>query len=36
MIIFFISDRGVQMRGHNIWFNAELSKLIPNYHQIEL
>ena len=21
------------MRGHNIWFNAELSKLIPNYHQ---
>ena len=24
----------VQMRGHNIWFYAELTKIIPNYHQI--
>ena len=24
----------VQMRGHNIWFHAELTKIIPNYHQI--
>ena len=26
----------VHMRGHNIWFNAELIKVIPNYHQILL
>ena len=24
----------VQMRGHNIWFCAELTNIIPNYHQI--
>ena len=24
----------VQMRGHNICFYAELTKIIPNYHQI--
>ena len=24
----------VQMRGHNIWFYAELTKIFPNYHQI--
>ena len=24
----------VQMRGHNIGFFAELTKIIPNYHQI--
>ena len=24
----------VQMRGHNICFNAELTKIIPNYYQI--
>ena len=24
----------VQMRGHNIWFYAELTKIIPNYYQI--
>ena len=24
----------VQMRGHNIHFHAELTKIIPNYHQI--
>ena len=24
----------VQMRGHNICFNAELTKIISNYHQI--
>ena len=24
----------VQMRGHNIWFHAELIKMIPGYHQI--
>ena len=24
----------VQMRGHNIGFYAELTKIIPNYHQI--
>ena len=24
----------VQMRGHNICFNAEITKIIPNYHQI--
>ena len=23
----------VQMRGHNIYFNAELTNIIPNYHQ---
>ena len=23
-----------QMRGHNIYFYAELTKIIPNYHQI--
>ena len=26
----------VQMRGHNIWFYAELTKIIPNDHQILL
>ena len=26
----------VQMRGHNICFYAELTKIIPNYHQILL
>ena len=26
----------VQMRGHNICFYAELTKVIPNYHQILL
>ena len=24
----------VQMRGHNIWFRAELTKIIPNYRLI--
>ena len=24
----------VQMRGHNIWFYAELTKKFPNHHQI--
>ena len=24
----------VQMRGHNICFYAEITKIIPNYHQI--
>ena len=24
----------IQMRGHNIYFYAELTKIIPNYHQI--
>ena len=24
----------VQMRGHNICFYAEVTKIIPNYHQI--
>ena len=24
----------VQMRGHNIWLYAELTKIVPNYHQI--
>ena len=24
----------VQMRGHNIGFYAELTKIIPNYHQL--
>ena len=23
----------VQMRGHNVYFYAELTKIIPNYHQ---
>ena len=27
-------DEMVQMRGHNICFNAELIKIIPNFHQI--
>ena len=27
-------DETVQMRGHNIWFYAELTNIIPNYHQI--
>ena len=27
-------DEIIQMRGHNICFYAELTKLIPNYHQI--
>ena len=27
-------DETVQMRGHNICFYAELTKIIPNYHQI--
>ena len=27
-------DKTVQMRGHNICFYAELTKIIPNYHQI--
>ena len=27
-------DETVQMRGHNIWFYAELTKIIPKYHQI--
>ena len=26
----------VQMRGHNMWFYAELTKSIPHYHQILL
>ena len=26
----------VQMRGHNICFYAELTKHIPNYHQIHV
>ena len=26
-------DEAVQMRGHNICFYAELTKIIPNYHQ---
>ena len=41
MIIFLISHRHymlwpliwtVRMRGHNIWFHAEFTKIIPNYH----
>ena len=24
----------VQMRGHNIWLCAELTKIVSNYHQI--
>ena len=24
----------VQMRGHNVYFYAELTKIIPNYHHI--
>ena len=27
-------NKTVQMRGHNIRFYAELTKIIPNYHQI--
>ena len=27
-------DETVQMRGHNIWFYAELKKITPNYHPI--
>ena len=27
-------DETVQMRGHNICFYAEFTKIIPNYHQI--
>ena len=27
-------DETVQMRGHNVCFYAELTKIIPNYHQI--
>ena len=27
-------DETVQTSGHNICFNAELTKIIPNYHQI--
>ena len=27
-------DETVQMRGHNIRFQPELTKNIPNYHQI--
>ena len=27
-------NKTVQMRGHNIWFYAKLTKIIPNYHQI--
>ena len=38
MIIFLISHRKhietVQMRGHNIGFYEELTKIIPYYHQI--
>ena len=26
----------VQMRGHNIYFYAELTKIVPSYHQILL
>ena len=29
-------DEIVQMRGHNICFPAELTKIIPNYHQYSL
>ena len=29
-------DETVQMRGHNMWYYAELMKIIPNYHQILL
>ena len=27
-------DKMVQMRGHNICFSAEITKIIPIYHQI--
>ena len=27
-------DKTVQMRGHNICFYAQLTKIIPNYHQM--
>ena len=26
-------DETVQMRGHNIYFYEELTKIIPNYHK---
>ena len=26
----------VQMRGHNIYFCAEMTKIVPNYHQVLL
>ena len=26
----------VQMKGHNIWFSPELTKIIPDYHQMLL
>ena len=29
-------DERVQMRGHNVYVNAELTKIIPNYYQIHL
>ena len=29
-------DETVQMRGHNISFYAELTKIIPNYHKYSL
>ena len=29
-------DETVQMRGHNLCYSAELSKIISNYHQILL
>ena len=29
-------DETVQIMGHNIGFYAELTKIIPNYHQIHL
>ena len=29
-------DETVQMKGLNIWFYAELTKIIPNYHPILL
>ena len=27
-------DETVQMRGHNIWFYTELTKINPNYYEI--
>ena len=29
-------DKTVQLRGHNIHFYAQLTKIIPNYHHILL
>ena len=29
-------DGTVKMRGDNIWFHAELTKIIPSYHRILL